>query len=85
MRDFVWANEVYTERVIGIGFSMFGWQLAIFLIICFGSLEFWELLIYVVDCCVKVFPVEMLTDSMFCTSLSRMADHLVIPIYSYIL
>ena len=80
-RDFLWANEVYTYRVPGIGFSLFGWQLAIFLISCFGSLACWSLLTNVVDCCMKTFPVEMFTESMLCASLSLMTEHLMIPIY----
>ena len=84
-RDRVWAHEVYTKRVPGVCFILFRWQLAIFLISCFRSLACWALLTQFMDCFTKAFTVEMLTESMLYVSLSMLIDHLVIPIYSFLL
>ena len=58
-RDHLWTNEVYTQRVPRISFSLFRWQFAIFLISLFFSLACWAFITHVVDCCTKAFPVKI--------------------------
>ena len=84
-RDRVQENEVYTQRVPGICFILFRCQLATFMISCFCSLACWAFLTHVVDCCANDFPIKMLTEGVFCLGLPLIIEHLMIPIYSFLL